>query len=293
MRRRCAPHWTRTRPARRLGAGLALAAGLSLALPAVAAASADGAAPDLLGTWFVIVHYRDSATNNPDAERWEDKVWVFEEKGSRLQWTEYPIVVFDDASGRFEDVGGHRARTLSFWEPNDAQLAQIAEGPRVNSRGSKSKTLRGSPEKGFESFGQMRAMSASVIGYHETWSIGDPTGLPVFTRDDVLGTGRAAQAGGDKQNMEGRTRYTTEEVLVEGKLLRGSYARDENRRGSFQMLRAGPAQGLPTDGPTPNEKARQRVEEEIRKEMERRLKEADPETIREIREELERQRDNR
>ncbi len=40
---------------------------------------------DLIGSWFVLIHYRDSQTANPDSDRWEDKVWKIEKKGSRAQ----------------------------------------------------------------------------------------------------------------------------------------------------------------------------------------------------------------
>ena len=61
-------------------------------------------------------------------------------KGSRLRWTEYPMVIFGDGTGRFESLGTNRAsRVLQHWEPNKAQRAEIASGLQVNSRGSKSK----------------------------------------------------------------------------------------------------------------------------------------------------------
>ncbi len=250
-----------------------------------AAAANDAAEPMTLdGTWYVVVHYRDSHTANPDADRWEDKVWVFQRKGSRLHWTEYPIVVFDDRSGRFEArAGNRRARTLEKWEPNDAQRAEIADGPRVNTRGSKEKSLRGSDTKGYESMGGLRAQSATVIGYHETWVIEDPVGLPVFSRTDVLGMGRSARTGGDEQNMDGVTRYATLE-RIDADTLRGRYARDESKAGEFVMMRAGAVRGLKTDGRTPNEKARDRAAEAIAEEVQRRAAEGDPEAIEAIRE---------
>ena len=110
------------------------------------------AALDLIGTWHVLVHYRDSATGYPEREHWEDRIWVFEREGSRLRWTDYPIVVFSDQTGRFEQLGTNRARrVLHFWEPNDAQLAQIYEGLEINPRGSRSKALRGSDAEGWNS----------------------------------------------------------------------------------------------------------------------------------------------
>lgn len=266
-------------------------ASLALLVPAPAAAQHE---VDLVGTWFVLIHYRDSATANPDSDRWQDKVWTFEKRGTRLQWAEYPIVVFQDTTGRFEAVGANRrARTLVAWEPNESQLAQIVEGPRVNSRGSKTKTLKGSPQKGYQSFGQLRTVSASVIGYHEVWSIDQPTTLPVFTRDDIMGSGRPKTAGGDKLNLEGRTQYVTKEVTDGGNTLSGVFVRDESRTGVFRMMRAGDVQGLRTDGRTPNEKARDRFEEQLMEEVERRLQEGDPETIRAVEEGMRDQRENR
>jgi len=73
-----------------------------------------------------------------------------------------------------------------------------------------------------------------VIGYHESWRIDDPQGLPVFTRRDSMGSGRTETA-------EGLTLFTTREVLDGGAELRGDYERDGERRGRFRMLRSGPA----------------------------------------------------
>jgi hypothetical protein len=218
---------------------------------------------DLLGTWFVVVHYRDAATANPEADRWEDRVWVFERRGSRLHWTDYPIVVFDDGTGRFEARGANtRARTLSAWVPNETQREEIAAGPRVNPRGSKTKSLRGSDARGYASTGGLRAQGAMTIGYHESWSIDSPTTRPVFTREDVMGTGRSKRAGGEDQTLEGITRWTTTEIDEQG-VLHGTYRRDENRSGEFFMMRSGPVRDLDSDGRTPNEKAYDRAREQI------------------------------
>ena len=195
----------------------------------------DGAAfteEELLGTWFVLIHYRNSETANPDADRWEDKIWTFEKRGSRLRWTEYPIVVFGDQTGRFERYRGVRSRVLAAWQPNSAQQAQIDGGLEINSRGSKSKSLRGTLAKGYKSTGRLRTQSASIIGYMENWSITGGPDKPVFARDDMMGSGRT-------ENMEGRTEYATQEILDGGRLLRGLYERDGIRKGTFQMMRAG------------------------------------------------------
>lgn len=219
------------RDPRRHLSGVLCAIALVTSTPVVAASSSL----DLMGSWYVLIHYRDEATSNPEADRWEDRIWIFEKKGSRLSWTEYPIVIFSDQSGRFErTVSGVQGRVLAAWEPNEKQRRQIAKGLEAPSRGSKTKTLRGSERLGYKSVGGLRTQSVSVIGYHETWSIDGLPDAPVFARNDLMGSGRTA-------NLEGRTQYTTTEVLEGGTLIRGSYQRDGTRHGVFRMMRTGAA----------------------------------------------------
>ena len=74
---------------------LALVALATFAWAGTADASSGGEI-DIEGAWYLLIHYRDDNSANPDVERWEDRVWVFERSGSRLKWRRYPIVVFDD-----------------------------------------------------------------------------------------------------------------------------------------------------------------------------------------------------
>jgi hypothetical protein len=222
--------------------GLLLCAGLALAMPTPEARAqsdtqsekgSSANAIDLIGAWHVTVHYRDEASANPDADRWDDKVWSFEKRGSRMQWTEFPIVVFENREGRFETSAEARPmRTLHFWEPNAEQTAQIARGLLVNPRGAKSKGLRGSASRGFRSVGGLRSESASVIGYSESWSIEGLGSKPVFTQDVVMGSGRT-------EDMQGRTRYAGEAVNEDRLEVRGSFVRDGTRHGTFVLRRAG------------------------------------------------------
>lgn len=223
----------------RTGSGSALlAVGAAIALlTAPAAAGAESAAPagdvDLTGTWHVLIHYRDDTAHSKDVMRWEDRVWVFEREGGELRWTKYPLVVFEDSSGRFERLGTNRAsRVLGAWEPNEGQLAQIREGLTVNPRGSKSKALERS-DTGWTSSGRALAAGANVVTYQETWRIDLEGSLPVFTRDDVLG-------GATVESFEGRTQYAVEEISPDGDVMRGTYERDGTRHGTFRMMRSGP-----------------------------------------------------
>ena len=216
----------------------AFAAALTLAL----ALAAPAPALDLIGTWHVLVHYKDSATENPDRERWQDRVWEFSMEGDRLKWVDYPIVVFADDTGRFENLGGNRAsRVLHFWEPNEAQLTQIQQGLEINHRGSRTKTLRGVP--GGWSSGEARPgyQSARFITFTETWSIEGLPDQPVFSFEDSMGSAST-------ESFEGRTVFTVETVEPGGDVVRGRYDRDGSRVGTFRLTRAGAAEGVKGSG---------------------------------------------
>ncbi len=216
---------------RRLGAVLLAALGIALGTDAVAV--------ELEGTWYVLVHFQDEATNKPDAWRWDDRVWRFAHKGDRLEWTEYPIVQLDDDSGRFEAMrGGRAARVLGAWEPSPSQLADIQDGLSVNSRGEKTKTLRAGAGGGSWSSGEASGGdSAMVITYSETWTITGLPDTPVFTRDDSMGSASS-------ESMEGRTEYKTESVDASGNEIKGSFGRDGTRSGRFRLIRTEASHGL-------------------------------------------------
>lgn len=222
-------------------AALALAAGL--------ARSAAAAAPlDLLGTWYVWAHYRDSATNNPDFERWQDRIWVFREAGSRLEWTSYPIVIFSDETGRFDRLGTNRqSRVMQFWDPSPAQLDEIRSGLEVNPRGRKAKTLSGSWSEGWRSRGPIAAFGANTLTYTEIWSIEDPRSMPIFRIEESLGGARA-------ETLEGVTLYQVEEVEPGGEVLHGSFDRDGTRTGTFTMMRAGAVSDVKGSGRSNDER---------------------------------------
>jgi hypothetical protein len=198
-----------------------------------------GARPlDLSGTWYVLIHYRDGAADRPEAEQWEDRVFCFERRGAELQWTEYPIVVLEDESGRFSSSrGGPEMRSFGAWEPSPGQWAELREGPRVQERGVRSKALVGSDAEGWRTPKRSGPVSASVITYSTELRIEGLDGLPVLTQSDAMGSLRTG-------SLSGVTRFATTAVEDEAGVLIGIYERDAARRGSFRMTRTAPVRGL-------------------------------------------------
>jgi hypothetical protein len=220
---------------------------------------------ELEGAWLVITHFQDDSTANPEVMRWSDEVWVFEMKGSRLQWTKYPFVTFEDQTGRFEPLGNNpRSRVLAAWEPNEGQMAELMGGPRVISRGSKIKTLRGSDDKGWRTLSRMQVRSATTIGYQENWSVVGLPDKPVFVREEVMGSGI-------REKMEGRTVYAATEW---GEVPRGTFERDGIRHGTFLMLRTPPVRSAAPTGGSPNDRAVERARQQYLEELGKREGEA-------------------
>ncbi len=213
--------------------------GCALPLPALALG-----AEDLVGVWHVLVHYKDTGTENPDTKRWEDRIWVFEKVGDQLHWSDYPIVVFDDDSGRFERAeSGRYSRVLDYWEPNAEQQEQLRAGLAFNSRGARDKKLSGSDAKGWSSArrGGGGYKSSRFVTYEETWSIDGLPDKPRFERQDSMGAG-----GGE--DFEGRTLYETTQIESGGDVLRGSFDRDGSRKGTFRLARSGAVHSVSEGG---------------------------------------------
>jgi hypothetical protein len=192
----------------------------------VAAAFARAEAPDDLdvgGTWYVLVHLRDTASADPDAWSWDDGLWVFERHAGTLRWKVYPEPHFTDESGR-EDRSGS-------WEPSSTQRDEITRGLRVAPRGVLLAELDGSDEEGWRSPSHGVAVQ-SGLGFERRFEITRSGGRPVFVHTEGL-VGAAADP------LEGRTLYETREI--EDGVLTGRCERDTDLRGRFRMWRSGAA----------------------------------------------------
>lgn len=223
---------------------LSLALGLLVSISPTSRAHASQQAEfELLGTWYVLVHYTDLGANGSDpaavpveAKAWEDKVWSFEAKGSRLVWTEHSAVVFGDSRGRSEALaGGRKIRSEGHWRPSREQAVEIENGLLINPQWARSKTLIGDRERGFRSRGALNRESSKVIGYSERWEIEGLGALPVFLRLDEMTSARS-------EALEGRTEYRSESINGNATRLKGTFSRDGAQQGSFTMTRSGPTE---------------------------------------------------
>jgi hypothetical protein len=73
-----------------------------------------------------------------------------------------------------------------------------------------------------------------VVTYIENWSVESPTTLPVFRREDSLGSSAT-------ENFDGMTEFTTQVADPVTGTLTGVFERDGSRHGTFRMTRSGAA----------------------------------------------------
>ncbi|MCZ6463227.1 MAG: hypothetical protein O7A09_02730 [Proteobacteria bacterium] len=229
-----------------------------LLLAGAASAVEDAASPEsfpYLGTWHVLLHYRDMSSVDPDRWRWEDRVWQFHGEGDRLVWTEYLLVNFVDNEGRFSNLGTNMAaRILGAWEPNGRQRKQIESGLDVTARAVRAKRLEWLPGEvgSWTSDRGAAALSKATSGslYLSAWSIEGDLARPRFRQSDDLW-----QAG--QREAVGATRYDSLAFDKGRRELRGKYERDGERFGRFRMVPTSVAVGGPA---TPNAKGHVRMQ---------------------------------
>jgi hypothetical protein len=216
---------------RHVGAWIAV---LGLLGPASEPASAEATgseAPSLLGTWYVLIHYRRQESLFPRRWYWDERVWTFEPEGDALAWTEYTLVQFEDQQGRFEHLRTPRARRLlGAWTPNRRQRRELEAGIGVGSRGSRRKLLTGDATVGWKSAALDHGVAPGRKGFAEDWRIDVVEGLPEFRLASQL------RHWGGARELEASI-YRAEKEERGGAELRGSYRSGDDRDGRFRMMR--------------------------------------------------------
>jgi hypothetical protein len=201
------------------------------------------------GLWYVLIHYTDDHAMDPAAWHWEDHLWSIKREDQQLRWRDFPIVIFDDKTGRFERVGPNPlSKVRGAWEPNPGQLENIGVGLMVNERGAQAKRLKPATrekadllEKGashilWQSQAAPPATSASMVTFSSTWRIEERESMPIFSWNDLLDSGRA-------ESMEGRTEFRCERIDDKG-VVHGRFDRDGVRHGRFRLYPSGNIQPL-------------------------------------------------
>ena len=181
---------------------------------------------DLSGDWYVLIHYKDSKSQNPSITKFKDFAWSIQQSADRIEWEHYPYVIFGE---ELELARRHAMTEHLAWEPDDATWQKIRKSIRVSSRAKTKKKLRGGIEAGYES-GSTGGGGLNTLTFSRHWSVGfQDAKITVKVVDSLSG-------GEGLASMEEATVYE----IVERKSsdeLRGTW-REGSRKGQLRMVRS-------------------------------------------------------
>ena len=185
----------------------------------------------LLADWYVLIHFEGRPEGETEGPQWEDQIWTIKASKENLRWTIFPHVEMKRTRGRYQERSdGLVALSPGTWSPDAQQWEEIRSGLKTDPYSSRSKTLRPSGPDAWRSSGRLRSASASMVGYHELWTILFEGDLPVFSRVDSMGSART-------DVVDGQTRFITEARDPDKGELVGRYQRGETFQGRFRMVR--------------------------------------------------------
>jgi hypothetical protein len=122
---------------------------------------------DLTGEWYVLIHYKDSRSEDKSLTNFKDFGWSMHQEPSRLVVEEFPYVLFDEGS---EEVRRAAMRGHTPWQPEGRVLDELHEHLDVSSRAARKKQLSGDFAAGMKSEGSGGA-KAGTMDFSRNWTV--------------------------------------------------------------------------------------------------------------------------
>ncbi len=181
---------------------------------------------DLSGEWYVLLHYRDGNSPDPDGVRFRDFGWSIQQGEGEIVFRTYPYVVFEE---ELEQLRKGYMRAAERWDPDPATMARLREELPVSPRAATSERLLGSRAVGFRSPSSGPG-GVNTLTFTRDWRVRFEPGVVRVEIEDALGGHQGFE------EMHETTVYEIQERTGPGEL-RGVY-REGKREGTFRMLRA-------------------------------------------------------
>ncbi len=205
----------------------ALCLSLALLAPGARAADADFSKADLNGSWYVLIHYTDSGSENKDAKRFKDFAWTIEQTSNTITWEYYPFVFFGEDS---ELVRRQAMKDATAWEPTEAEWASVREAVDVSSRALQRKRMTGSNAAGWKSLAPLGSGGLNTMSFSRNWQVSfEPDRVSIVIVDSLSGSGGL-------EGMEEAISYELRE-RVSADEYRGTYS-EGDKRGTLRMVRS-------------------------------------------------------
>ncbi len=183
---------------------------------------------DLSGEWYLLLHYKDSKSEDKSITKFKDFAWSIRQQDTKLEVDEYPYVLFDEGTEevRRADMRGHRP-----WQPEGLVLAELMKHVDVSTRAMRSKQLEGSIATGMKSLAPEGSSAGGTVSFARNWEITWSPGRVRVSVVDSLSGGDTLLGG-----MEEASVFEIEERPSPDEL-RGTWS-EGDKAGSLRMIRA-------------------------------------------------------
>jgi hypothetical protein len=200
---------------------------LSLVLGSPARGEEDFSTADLSGSWYVLVRFKDSKSEDKTIEKFKDFAWTIEQTANTLTWEHYPYVVFSDEA---EQVRRHAMMSHEHWAPDEDQWTMLKTSLPVSARAMSRKRMKGNLEEGFKSLPPLTSGGFNTMTFTRAWKVKhEPTKVQITIIDSLTGTEGL-------EGMDESISYQITERVGDGEL-RGTY-REGTKSGTFRMVKS-------------------------------------------------------
>jgi hypothetical protein len=182
---------------------------------------------DLSGEWYVLLHYKDSTSEDKSLTKFKDFAWSIRQTPEKLEIDEYPYVMFDEGT---EPIRRAAMRGHTAWEPEGLVLEALKQHVDVSTRAMRSKELTGSTAAGMKS-AEAADGAVGTVSFTRNWDIVWAPAVVKITIVDSLSAGSGALG-----DMEEASVFEIVEQPSPDEL-RGRWS-EGNKSGSLRMLRA-------------------------------------------------------
>ncbi|MFI5316154.1 MAG: hypothetical protein ACHQ6T_10655 [Myxococcota bacterium] len=142
---------------------------------------------DLSGEWYVLIHYKDSRSEDKSITDFKDFGWSIKQEAGKLSVEEFPYVLFDEGT---EEVRRVAMRGHTPWKPEGAVLDNLHEHMDVSSRAARKKQLSGDFAAGMKSDAESGAKSGTM-SFARNWTVSWSPAKVTIKIVDSLGSGNS------------------------------------------------------------------------------------------------------
>jgi hypothetical protein len=199
----------------------------SLFLGASLSRAEDLSKLDLSGEWYVLIHFKDSRSEDKSLTNFKDFAWSIQQSDKQLTVEEFPYVLFDEGT---EEVRKAAMRGHTPWQPEGPILDNLQQHVDVSTRAARKKQLNGDFASGMKSGAESGAKTGNM-SFTRNWEVTWAPAKVRITIVDSLGGGNALLGDMEEASTYELTARPSPDELT------GTWSEGE-KSGSLRLIRA-------------------------------------------------------